>query len=263
MPRVAGFALGRVGVVCAGWGMANERLRAALLQRGVTPVELADHIGVDPKTIERWISGRIPYRRHRYKVATMLGVDEAYLWPGALAAEQVASASESEVLTVYPHRWTVPRDVWGQLFDSAEHDIGVLVYSGMFLADDAGLLALFRAKAGRGVRVRVLLGDPTSAEVATRGEQEGIDEALAAKVRNAIVLYRPLLPVGVEVRQHATILYNSIYRADGQLLVNPHVYAQPAAQAPVLHLRQIAGGTLVSTYLDSFERVWSAARPLD
>ena len=88
--------------------MANERLRTALLQRGLTPAELADTVGVDPKTIERWIGGRIPYRRHRYQVAAQLGVDETYLWPDALAAEQVASASESEILTVYPHRWAVP-----------------------------------------------------------------------------------------------------------------------------------------------------------
>jgi hypothetical protein len=68
---------------------------------------------------------------------------------------------------------------------------------------------------------------------------------------------------GVEIRQHSTVLYNSIYRADGELLVNPHVYGTPASQAPVMHLRQIAGGTLVGTYLDSFERVWSESRPLD
>ena len=32
--------------------MANERLRTALLQRGLTPSELADTVGVDPKTID-------------------------------------------------------------------------------------------------------------------------------------------------------------------------------------------------------------------
>ena len=243
--------------------MANERLRTALLQGDVSVAELAKHVGVDPKTIERWVSGRVPYRRHRTAVATRLRVSEVYLWPGALAADQVASASESEILAVYPHRWAVPRDTWGQLFDSAEAEIGVLVYSGFFLADDPGLLAMFRAKAENGVRVRVLLGDPDSAEVAVRGEHEGIADSLAFKVRNATVLYRPLLPAGVQVRQHATILYNSIYRADDQLLVNPHVYGQPAAQAPVLHLRQISGGTMVTTYLDSFERVWSEARAID
>ena len=244
--------------------MANERLRTALLQRGLTPSDLADTVGVDPKTIERWIGGRIPYRRHRHQVAVRLGVDETYLWPGALAAEQVASASESEILVVHPHRWAVPRDTWGMLFDSAEQEIGILVYSGIFLADDTGLLALLRAKAAQGVRVRILLGEPDSPEVAARGQHEGIDDALASKIRNAMVLLRPLQKVaGVEIRQHSTVLYNSIYRADGELLVNTHVYGTPGAQAPVMHLRQIAGGTLVGTYLDSFERVWTESRPLD
>jgi hypothetical protein len=247
-----------------GGPMANERLRTALLQRAVTPADLAETIGVDPKTIERWIGGRIPYRRHRHQVAVKLGVDETYLWPGALAADQVASASESEILVVHPHRWAVPRDTWGLLFNAAEREIGILVYSGMFLADDPGMLALFRAKADRGVRIRILLGDPDSPEVAQRGEHEGIDDALASKIRNVKVLYRPLRNLdGVEIRQHSTVLYNSIYRADGELLVNPHIYGKAAAEAPVMHLRQIAGGTLVATYLDSFERVWSESRPLD
>lgn len=142
--------------------MANDRLRTALLQRGLTPTELADAAGVDPKTVERWIGGRIPYRRHRYLVATRLQADETYLWPDALAPSEAADASESEILTVYPHRWAVPRDAWGHLFDSAEKEIGVLVYSGLFLAEDTGLHALLARKAAEGVSVRFLLGDPES-----------------------------------------------------------------------------------------------------
>jgi transcriptional regulator with XRE-family HTH domain len=244
--------------------MPNERLRAALLQKGMTPAALAETIKVDPKTVERWITaGREPYRRHRYTVATLLGVDESFLWPDALSPAQVAAASESEIVTVYPHRWAVPGDVWRQLFDSAEREIGILVYSGLFLADDAGTLRLLRAKAGDGVRVRILLGDPSSPVVAGRGADEGIDEVMAGRIRNALLLYRPLQAIdGVEIRLHATVLYNSIYRADDQLLINSHVYATPAANAPVLHLRKVAGGDMVTTYLDSYERVWTNARPL-
>ena len=216
---------------------------------------------MDPKTVERWISGRIPYRRHRYLVAVKLQADETYLWPDALAPSEAADASESEILTVYPHRWAVPRDAWGHLFDAAEQEIGVLVYSGMFLADDTGMHALLARKAGEGVTVRMLLGDPDSEAVGTRGADEGIDDAMAAKIRNAIVLYRGLRQVdGVQFRLHSTVLYNSIYLADDELLVNPHIYGAGASQAPVLHLRRVAGGSMVRTYL---ERVWSEARPLD
>jgi transcriptional regulator with XRE-family HTH domain len=102
--------------------MPNDRLRTAMLERGVTPTDLATALQVDPKTIERWISGRTPYRRHRYAVAAHLGVDETYLWPDALGSDQIASASESEIVNVYPHRWTVPSDLWRNFFDNADED---------------------------------------------------------------------------------------------------------------------------------------------
>lgn len=245
--------------------MANERLRAALLERGVTPDQLAAAVEVDVKTIERWITrNRTPYRRHRYAVAAFLKMEESYLWPDALSAEQVAGASESEILNVFPHRWTVPNELWARLFESAEREIGVLVYSGLFVSEDMGIQRIFRSKADAGVRVRILLGDPASEQVAQRGADEGVDEAMAAKIKNALVMYKPLRAVdGIEFRLHDTILYNSIYRADEQLLVNTHIYGYTASHAPVLQLRRVAGGTMVNNYLDSFEKVWDRATPLE
>ena len=245
--------------------MPNDRLRAALLQQAMTPATLAEKLNVDPKTVERWITaGRLPYRNTRYTVATLLKTDEAFLWPDALSQEQVAAAAGSEIITVYPHRWAVPSDTWGRLFGSAEREIGVLVYSGLFLADDTRVQRLLADKARAGVRVRILLGDPDSPEVAERGRDEGIDDSMAAKIRNVLVLYRPLRKVeSVEVRLHRTVLYNSIYRADDEVLVNSHVYGTGASNAPVLHLRRVAGGDMVSTYLESFERVWADARPVE
>ncbi|GAA1881949.1 helix-turn-helix domain-containing protein [Actinomadura bangladeshensis] len=244
--------------------MPNERLRATLLEQGLTIATLAESIGVDQKTVERWITkDRTPYRRHRYAVASRLGVDETFLWPDALTNEQVTAASSSELVTIYPRRTMVPRDAWGRLFATAKEDIGVLVYSGLFLSEDSGIQRTFAEKAQAGVRVRILLGDPDSPQVAERGADEGVGDAQAAKIRNALVLYKNLRKQdGVEFRYHNTVLYNSIYRADDQLLVNTHVYGITAALAPVWHLRRIAGGDLVNTYLDSFERVWENATPI-
>jgi transcriptional regulator with XRE-family HTH domain len=243
--------------------MPNERLRATLLERGVTPSALGEELGVDHKTVERWISGRVPYRRHRYAVASRLGVDEGYLWPGALSREQVSAASDSEVLAIYAHRSDVPREAWVQLFKSAERDIGVLVYSGLSLAEDTGVQKIIAERARAGVRVRILLGDPDSSQVAERGRDEGVDDAMAARIRNVLVLYRGLrASQGVEFRFHRTVLYNSIYLGDDHLLVNTHIYGMPASRAPVWHLRKIAGGEIASTYLESFERVWEPAVPV-
>jgi hypothetical protein len=114
-----------------------------------------------------------------------------------------------------------------------------------------------------GVRVRILLGNPDSPYVAERGVAEGTDDVMPAKVRSAIITY-PLAKIeNIEVRLHDTILYNSIFRADDQLLVNTHIYGTMANNAPVFHLRRIAGGDIVSAYLESFERVWDGAQPYE
>lgn len=194
--------------------MPNERLRAALLENGLTPADLAGHLSVDHKTVERWVKGRLPYRRHRYAIATTLGVEEQYLWPGALSPDEITAASESEVVAIYPHRGDAPRDIWMRLFENATREIDILVYVGMFLAEDAKAQRILIDKAKSGVKIRLLLGDPDSSAVLERSHDEGIGDAIAAKVRNALALYQPLRSIqGVQLRLHGTVLYNSIYRA--------------------------------------------------
>ena len=244
--------------------MANERLRALLLEQRLTTAKLAEAVQVDAKTVERWIvAGRVPYRKHRYDVAAFFGVDESYIWPDALDHDQVLSASESEIVAVYPYRRAVPRDAWGHLFGQAEREIGILAYSCYFLAEDAGVRQLLAEKAESGVRVRILLGDPESPLVLERGQSEGIGDTMPAKVRSAITMFQSLQSVpNVEIRLHGTILYNSIYRGDDQVFVNTHIYGVMANNAPFFHLRKIPGGAMAVNYLESFERVWDEAEPL-
>jgi hypothetical protein len=67
---------------------------------------------------------------------------------------------------------------------------------------------------------------------------------------------------GVEVRAHDTVLYNSLYRSDDEMLVNAHIYGVGAAGAPVMHLRRGGPNSMIDTYRASFERVWANAAPL-
>jgi hypothetical protein len=201
-------------------------------------------------------------RQDRYKVAAEFAVDEALLWPDALSGDQVAAVSANELITLYPHRWAVPDDLWDRLFTAAQREIDILVYSGLFLAEDTGVQRLLAAKARAGVRKRLLLGDPGSDAVADRGGSEGIDDATAARIRNALVLLRPLLAIdGVEVRLHRTVLYNSIYRADDQALVNAHVHGVGAPNAPMLHLRRAPAG-ICSSSTRTASRASGPMRPL-
>jgi hypothetical protein len=242
--------------------MVNEPLRRALMRARLREGDIAARLGVDPKTVRRWLDGRVPYPHNRAALAELVRAEEGDLWPDAGGLLAVRARPE-ELGTVYAHRWAVPREAWTRLFGSAEHEIGILAYSALFLAEDAGILRIITDKGRAGVKVRIALGDPDGANAAQRGDEEGIGDAMAAKIRNALTLYRPLSAVeNIEIRLHRTVLYNSIYHADEQMLVNQHTYGIPAAQAPVFCLRDISRGEMATLYLESFEHVWGGASKL-
>ncbi|MGW8380186.1 helix-turn-helix domain-containing protein [Streptomyces sp. ODS28] len=244
--------------------MANERLRGAIGELGLTLEQVAEHLEVSTKTVERWITtGRIPYQRHRLATASLLKRDISYLWPSEQVATEVTETSNAEVVRVYPYRAAVPPNLWHKLYATATEQFDVLVYSGFWLTEDPAFLRIVKEKAAAGVPVRFMLGEPDSEQVAQRGRDEGIGASMGAKIRNALVNYRPLFRLpGVEFRVHSTTLYNSIYRSDNELLVNPHVYGVGASKAPLMHLQRVPGGELADTYFESIERVWEESRPI-
>jgi lambda repressor-like predicted transcriptional regulator len=250
-------------------GMPNERLRDAILRKGLTPVTVADEIGVDPKTVERWmVQDRVPYPKHRHAIAAMIGMQETYLWPNAYGPERVLAIAQSELVAVYPRRATVPPELWSRLLGQATMQIVILVDDGLFLHDlIPDLAATLVAKANAGARVEVLLADPDRAGVdragAERAGAERIepDGVAPARLRKALARYEPMRGHDVAtVLLHETTLYNSVYRCDDEMLVTTHVYGHPAAHAPILHLRRLAGGDLFDTYAASYERVRARAR---
>ncbi|MFC6086808.1 phospholipase D-like domain-containing protein [Sphaerisporangium aureirubrum] len=239
----------------------NDNLRHALAQARMRTIDIATTLAVDPKTVDRWLKGRVPHPRHRWAIADLLNAHEEDLWPHAAHPHRPIGP---DIKAVYPHRWAVPQALWRQLFAAAHEQIDILVYSGLFLAENAGILHLITERAQAGVRVRIMLGDPDSPHVAARGTDEGIGPNLmTARIHNAIKLYTPLQGTeGVEIRLHHTVLYNSIYRADDDLLINLHAYGTPAAQAPVMHIHTHNDTSTATTYLTSIEHTWTSATPL-
>ncbi|MFE3182779.1 XRE family transcriptional regulator [Streptomyces violascens] len=240
----------------------NERLRSVLAQRGMSPESLAEACEVDPKTVGRWLGGRVPHARHRFSVAQYLRVEESFLWPAPQRGSRQPSVVGAELVGAFQNRASVPREMWLSLLREAETEIAVLVFSGTFFAQSNPHVAKMLAeRAVNGVRVRLCFGDPTGQAVAVRGREEGIGDTLAAKIRASLTYYRPLLPqAGCEVRLHDTTLYTSLFRYDDTLLVNPHVYGQPASANPLLHLKRADSAGWFDTYAESFNTVWAASR---
>ena len=233
----------------------NETLRRALLRARLSEDDVAARLAVDPKTVRRWMEGRVPYLRHRWALAGMLDLDEADLWPQARA---VRSRPE-EVRAVYPHRDAVPRDVWRALFNSAEHEIDILTDGGLFLAGESDILAVLGGRASSGVKVRICVPDPHAPDSAIGNDKRTPE----THFRDAQARYALLgESSNMEIRVHRAILSNSLYRADEQLMVCQIVHGIPGGQAPVLYLRQAdSGSDMATTYRESFERIWLLPGP--
>jgi hypothetical protein len=238
--------------------MSNERLRSTLRTSGYLVSSLADELEVDPKTIQRWMTrGRTPHRGTALRAAKLLGVPAAWLWPDLEHAEP-GGMGGGEVVGFYPHRSQVPKNVWLDMLMGATKSVDILTYAALHLVEDnPQTIELLRRKAADGVRVRVAMGDPDSAEVGLRGREEGIPEGIVGMVRMASTYYAPLIGApGVEFHLHRTTLYNSIYRYDDQMLVNHHVYGTYGHLAPVLHIRKIDSGDLFGMYTRSLDLIW-------
>ncbi len=234
----------------------NETLCRALLQARLTEEDVAARLQVDPKTVRRWLEGRMPYLRHRWALAAMLDTDEADLWPQLRAVQQ----RPGEIKAIFAHRDDVPRDEWLDLFRSAHHEIDILDRIGLFLADPPAILATLADRVQAGVRVRICLSEPGPDEA---DSEHATTRTMASSVRDTLAHYGALRASDwLEIRLHRGHLYNVIFRADDQLLVGHHAHGIPERQAPVLRLDGTAGREMITTYLEEFDRIWASARPL-
>jgi len=233
---------------------------------GWTYATLAAEVEVDPKSVERWVNlGRTPRRSTALLAAETLGEDVHALWP-ALRQARPARAISPELVALYDQRADIPASAFVDMLAQAAERIDVLVYAAVFLHEAYPRLnELLRERAAEGCAVRIAIGDADSENVRQRGEEERFGHGIESRCRLALMHYRPLVSVpGIEIRTHGTTLYNSIYRADDQMMVNAHVWGVNAYGAPVWHLRRSGdGGGMFDTYAESFNAVWATSTPVE
>ena len=243
--------------------MPNQRLRQALAVNGMTQATLAERVGVDAKSVERWITqDRLPHPATRASIAHALGQDETYFWPSLLSTRQSRDATESELVQIWPTRNAVPGEVWRSLLRQATKQVDILMYAGSFLFEAYDLVDTIRTKSADGTDFRVLIGDGRSEAVAIRSREEG-RPAIGDRCRSSLEYMSVVanLP-GVHVRTHGTTLYVSVFRFDDSMLICNHTYGSFASHSPVMHLRRVPGGQLFDFYAQSVERVWATGQPV-
>jgi transcriptional regulator with XRE-family HTH domain len=245
--------------------MPNERLRTAMTNARVDIDQLARATRVDPKTVQRWLSGRVPHPRHRWKVSALVGQEEGYLWPTARLDIAPGAPATSEVVTAYAHRADIPNSVWNDLLDRACRQIDIIGYSFLFLPEQTVNLAkIVTHKCSDGCKVRIAIADPDSEHTQERDRLECLNGTLPSRVRTSINHLQPILEIpAVQVRYHETHLYSAIYRFDDEMVVTPYLAKAHGFEHPALHLRRLSPYGIFATYADHFESLWSTTKDMN
>lgn len=245
--------------------MSNERLRAAIVQSTIPIAQIAERLVVDPKTVHRWLGGRIPHPRHRFALAATLKQDEEYLWPSATRSEANPDTAAAELVAAYPFRADVDPAHWWSMITKSRQQIDMLGYTLYFLPQQhPQLIPVLRQKCEAGCVVRLVLADPASEFVRLREVEEQDPITLSARIETSLRAFRPLLDCpGVDLRFQNAPLYSSVFRFDDDMFVTPHLYGTPGNRAPLLHLRRLGPNGLFSRFSAHFEAIWATTTAVD
>lgn len=239
--------------------MTNDRLRSALAHHGLTVEEVARMTEVDAKTAQRWVAGRVPHPRHRWRIAAELEEDEEFLWPSARRPSTDGATAAAELVAAYSHRTNVDPHRWWRLITDATKQIDLLGYTLYFLPHQhPQLIDVLRVKCESGCKVRLIVADPDSDQVQRRDAEEQEAITLVARIQSSLREFSPLLQCdGAELRFQDAPLYNSVFRFDDEMFVTPHLYATPGRAAPLLHLRRLGPNGMFSRFAAHFEGLWA------
>lgn len=151
---------------------------------------VARTVGVDPRTVQRWLTGRVPHARHRWAVAKLLGDDESRLWPAVRRELAPGAEATAEVVAAYAHRADVPIGTWATLIDSARRRIDLLGYAHLFRPEQhLDLVRRIEKACAAGCRVRIMFAEPDGEGVRERDVLEQLGGTLPARIRMAMAYF--------------------------------------------------------------------------
>lgn len=243
----------------------NIALRQAMAEAQMTDLTLARRIGVDAKTVGRWIArdDRIPHPRHRWATADALGVDEAVLWPEAIRTA-LKTGPDREVAAVYPYRSACPAALWRRLITTASAEITLAGYTSYFLwIEQPNLAAALRRKAERGCKVRFLLGDPDSDVTREREQIEATPLTVSTRIAVTLAELDRIKDVdGIEARFSDRHIAMSVFTFDDDMIVTPHLSNLMGHDSPALHLHRHQDDGLFDRFAMHVGTLWDEARPV-
>jgi lambda repressor-like predicted transcriptional regulator len=250
----------------------NERLRAAIAACGLSRDEVAESAGVDAKTLERWVAGRVPHPRNRKSLADALGLHPSDLWPEVDPIARLVPRDLAGIQCAYPSRSAFVAAFPPERLFTGAVSISLAGLSNNLLCQHYAdrrleeLLAL-------GTEVTCLFLDPDGPATAARESEEGYEpghlRGLTALNISLLKRLRSRLPAHARNRlvlgtYEQTIRFNIILvdRTDDQTaVVQPYLPHSRGVEAPTLVVHPTAEPGLFDTFKCVFDEIRAESTP--
>lgn len=242
--------------------MANDALRNALSTCAMSPHDLATRIGVDIKTIHRWLAdeNRVPHHRHRLATCELLGVDEVALWSSTMRSA-LKTGVDREIVACYPYRSAVPRTLWRKLIEGSHQCLTFGGYTNYFLwLEVPNLNKILESKANSGTEIRFLMGDKDSPVTAERERVEAVPLTLTTRINIALAEIEKLSSPRITTRLSDKHISMSIFRFDDEMLVCTHLANLLGHDSITMHIKRKMDDGLFDRYAAHLTYLWDEAR---
>ncbi|WP_249020238.1 hypothetical protein [Conexibacter sp. S30A1] len=230
--------------------MANDRLADAISASGVTLEAFAGIVGVDPKSVGRWVNAdTVPHARRRRAIARALNTTEQELWPALSAGEPAGDSDPADSDSTTGDTGRGAGDVTGTwahpdqpdapdlvaLINTTEGPIEILDPYGR-LEIIPGLLELLSVHAAAGRQVRVITDQDTPG-------------------------YGTLADApGVEIAAGQIHMDTWFIQADGTMIAGINLPAETLQfNCPLIELDATIPGGLAERLHGLFEELWQTA----
>lgn len=225
--------------------MANENLKNAIQNAGLSVEQLAQAIHVDPKSVKRWVDGATtPYPRHRGAIARALNVSEPELWPdryppptmpGASPADTPASAAAGLV------------GCWGAASQPTAPDPAALITT------SDGPIDLLNPSPG--TWPEAALAQAVSAQAATGRAIRILTETTDAASGPS--------PDDPRIQRRATehTLAYGLLRVGNTILLALPLSGEPGQPPALIQLINDANGSLFDRLARNYQTLWQTASP--
>jgi transcriptional regulator with XRE-family HTH domain len=222
--------------------MGSQELKNALRDHGLTPEEFAEVIQVDPKSVQRWLTGAAtPYPRHRARIARALDCGEHDLWPEQRTQDQADAESS---------------DAAGPASRDVSEVVGTWAYSDQESAPN--LIAFISSTAGQ----IDVLASPDGIELNTETVDTLIQQAEAGRAvrvlaRQPTRSLRPLIEhQQMELRLTQGRISHALIRAGTTMLLTFSLAGERDQPPPLLTLEQHADDGLFARLTNNFQGLW-------